>query len=184
MDALTNELSEVKAAIKKVEGQIDRVEAELLATTDEKEKEYLREEKKSLREEKKSLREKENLLLRKMDFTPSEVPSSTPSMFFCLLSLIPDCSPCLISGCSFGGRYISTILGCHSHWQSSRQIDIGPSDRAEGMRRSLHSHCNCASFIDVVPQVQASGIERAFWEHSDGACRCGRLRCLVKCSRA
>jgi hypothetical protein len=96
MDALTNELSEVKAAIKKVEGQIDRVEAELLATTDEKEKEYLREEKKSLREEKKSLREKENLLLRKMDFTPSEVPSSTPSMFFCLLSLIPDCCPCLI----------------------------------------------------------------------------------------
>jgi hypothetical protein len=89
MDALTNELSEVKAAIKKVEGQIDRVEAELLATTDEKEKEYLR-------EEKKSLREKENLLLRKMDFTPSEVPSSTPSMFFCLLSLIPDCCPCLI----------------------------------------------------------------------------------------
>ena len=83
IDALKNELSEVKAAIKKVEGQIDHVETELLAGPDEKTKEYLREKEKYLREEKKSLREKENylreeknLLLRKMDFTSAEVPLS------------------------------------------------------------------------------------------------------------
>ena len=76
IDALKNELSEVKAAIKKVEGQIDHVEIELLAGPDDKTKEYLREKEKSLREKEKFLREEKNLLLRKMDFTSAEVPLS------------------------------------------------------------------------------------------------------------
>ncbi len=92
LDELRNELDELKAAIKKVEGEIDRVETELLAGPDEKTKEYLREEKKSLREKEKSLREEKNLRLRKMDFTPAEVPSGTPSRHHVIFLFISHCS--------------------------------------------------------------------------------------------